>query len=202
MPAPGICAFGKSHYGKTGYFSHFAQHMEVCTPLVEEVKDLAARAVQQGSVIAFQSTLAAAAQTVQRALRQEEAAENAALSLAQKDALRGMVGELRAVFDVLQSSLDDQGRCLMPPHPKTQRWSTRLANKVRTPREPEANHHPTWWFSLTEAIETLDEGADRMDALASGQPADAPSRALSQATVELLRSHQDRLLGEAERWIN
>lgn len=176
--------------------------MEVCIPLVEEVRELAARAVRQGSVIAFQSTLAAAAQTVQRALQQEEAAEGAALSLAQQEALQGMTGELRAVSDVLQASLDDQGRCLMPPCPDAKRWSARLVNKVRAPRKAEAAHRPTWWFSLTEAIETLEEGADRMAAIASGQPAEAPSRALGQATAELLRGHQDRLLTEAARWIN
>lgn len=176
--------------------------MEVRTPLVEEVRELAARAEKQGSAIAFQSTLAAAAQTIQRALQREEAAEAAALSLAQQDALRGMSGELRAVSDVLQSSLDRQGRCLMPTCPDATKWPARLARKVRAPRKPAPVQRPTWWFSLTEAIETLEEGADRMDALASGQSAEAPSRVLGQATAELLRGHQDRLLGEAERWID
>jgi hypothetical protein len=180
----------------------FAPYMEVCIPLVEEVRELAARAEKQGSAIAFQSTLAAAAQTVQRALRREEVAEKAALSLAQQDALRGMSGELRAVSDVLQSSLDHQGRCLMPADPNAKSWSARLARKVRAPRKSDPVQCPTWWFSLTEAIETLEEGADRMDALASGQAAEAPSRALGQATAGLLRSHQDRLLSEADRWID
>ncbi len=197
-----MCASVLFHYGKPGLFGRFAPDMEVSTPLVEEVRELAARAVRQGSVIAFQSTLAAAAQTVQRALQHEVAVEAAALSLAQQDALHGMTGELRAVSDALQASLDEQGRCLMPPCSAAKKWTERLASKVRAPHKPEVTHRPTWWFSLTEAIGTLEEGADRLDALASGQPDDAPSRALGHATADLLRGHQDRLVGEAERWIN
>lgn len=191
-----------SNYGKMSYIGCFALHMEVCTSPVDEVRELAARAEKQGSTIAFQSTLAVAAQAVQRALQREEAAEEAALSLAQQDALRGMSTELRAVSDVLQASLDDQGRCLMPSCPDSKRWSARLARKVRAPRKAAPAQRPTWWFSLTEAIETLEEGADRMDALASGQSDAAPARALGQATAGLLRNHQDRLLSEAGRWID
>ncbi len=190
------------NYGKMSQIGYFAPYMEVCIPLVEEVRELAARAEKQGSAIAFQSTLVAAAQNVQRALRREEAAEEAALSLAQQDALRGMSSELRAVSDVLQASLDRQGRCLMPPCSDAKTWPARLARKVRAPRKPNPVHRPTWWFSLTEAIETLQEGADHMNALASGQASEAPARALGQATADLLRGHQDRLLGEAERWID
>jgi hypothetical protein len=177
--------------------------MEVGTPLVEEVADLAARAARQGSVIAFQSTLAAAAKAVQQALRHEEAAEEAALSLAQQDALHDMAGELRRVSEALQRSLDRQGRCLMPD-PEEKARSFRFPSPIRAMRKGRGEDNtprPTWWFSLVEAIEALEDGADRMDALASGQPGDAPSRALGQATAELLRSHQGRLTGEAERWI-
>ena len=190
------------NYGKQAHVSRFAFYMEVRTPLVEEVRELAARAEKQGSAIAFQSTLASAAQAVQRALRREEVVEEAALSLAQQDTLRSMNRELRAVSDALQSSLDAQGRCLMPARPTPAQWSARLARKVRAPRKPESAQRPSWWFSLIEAIETLEEGADRMDAIVSGQSHEAPSRALGQATAELLREHQGRLLDEANRWID
>lgn len=177
--------------------------MEVGTPLIEEVSELAARAAHQGSVIAFQSTLAAATKAVQQALQREEAAENAALSLAQQGALHNMSGELRAVSEALQGSLDRQGRCLMPACDEEKRRPFRLPHPIRAMRKgkDDATPRPTWWFSLVEAIEALEDGADRMDALASGQPDDAPSRTLGQATAGLLRSHQDRLVGEAERWI-
>lgn len=178
--------------------------MEVATPLVEEVSELAARAAHQGSVIAFQSTLAAAAKAVEQALRREEAAEEAALSLAQQDALHDMTGELRAVSEALQGSLDRQGRCLMPVCAEEKRRAFRLPHPIRALRKEkdEASPRPTWWFSLVEAIEALEDGADRMSALASGQAGDAPSRTLGQATAELLRSHQNRLVSEAERWID
>lgn len=182
----------------------FATLMEVATPLVEEVSELAARAADQGSVIAFQSTLAAAAKAVQQALQREEAAEKAALSLAQQDALHDMTVELRAVSEALQGSLDRQGRCLMPACDEEKRRAFRLPHPIRAMRKDkeDASPRPTWWFSLAEAIEVLEDGADRMGALASGQPGEAPSRALGQATADLLRSHQGRLVGEAERWMD
>lgn len=176
--------------------------MEVCTPLVEEVSELAARATEQGSVIAFQSTLAAAAQAVERALQHEEVAEEAALSLAQQDALHAMSGELRAISEALQGALDSQGRCLMPACAEKKRRAFRLPTSLRVARKEKAAPRPTWWYSLVEAIEALGEGAERMQAIASGQPGDAPSRALGLATADLLGSHHDRLVSEAERWID
>jgi hypothetical protein len=176
--------------------------MEVCTPLVDEVPELAAQAVKQGSVIAFQSTLAAAATAVNRALQREEVAENAALSLAQQDALHAMSAELRATSEALQDALDSQGRCLMPPCAEKKRRTFRLSSSVRAARKEKATPRPTWWYSLVEAIEALGEGSERMRAIASGQPGEAPSCVLSQATADLLGSHHDRLVGEAERWID
>ena len=169
-------------------------------PFAGEVKDLAERAVQRGSTIAFQSTLAAAAQTVEHALEHEETAARAAISLAQNDALGEMTAELRVVSKALRASLDAQGRCLMPAcaEAKEKRGRFRLLRRERPTPSPE---RPTWWFSLTEAIESLEEGATKMRALASGQPADAPSRALSESTAALLAEHHDRLVDAAERWM-
>jgi hypothetical protein len=171
--------------------------MDVCTPLVEDVPELAARAAEQGSVIAFQSSLAAAATVVDRALHREAAAEEAALSLAQQDALRAMSDELRAISGALHDALDSQGRCLMPGAEKKRR-----AFRLPASRKEKATPRPTWWYSLVEAIEALGEGSERMRAIASGQPGEAPSCVLSQATADLLGSHHDRLVSEAERWID
>lgn len=180
--------------------------MEICTPLVEEVSELAARASEQGSVIAFQSTLAAATQAVERALQREEVAEEAALSLAQQGALNTMSGELRAISAALQGALDGHGRCLMPACTEEKKrrpfglpTSLRAARKEK---QEKSSSRPTWWYSLVEAIEALGEGAERMQAIASGQPGDAPSRTLGLATADLLSSHHDRLVTEAERWID
>lgn len=195
-----MCASVCPTAAKLGFYSRFAILMEVTTPFTEEVRDLAARAVRRGSTIAFQSTLAAAAQAVQRALKHEETLAHAALSLAQNDTLGEMTGELRSIADALQASLDAQGRCLMPPRPegKEKKHAFRFLRRER-PAPPA--ERPTWWFSLTEAIESLEEGSNRMHALASGQPTDAPSRVLSESTAELLREHHDRLVDEAERWM-
>jgi hypothetical protein len=179
--------------------------MEIHTPLVEDVSELAAQASAQGSVIAFQSTLAAAAQVVERALQREKVAEEAALSLAQQDALHAMSSELRAISEALQGALDSQGRCLMPACTEKKSRMFGLPASLRAGRkgrEEKAAPRPTWWYSLVEAVEVLGEGAERMRAIASGQPGDAPSRVLGLATADLLGNHYDRLLGEAERWID
>ena len=119
--------------------------MDVCTPFVDEVPELAAQAAEQGSVIAFQSTLAAAATAVHRALQREEVAEDAALSLAQQDALHAMSGELRAISEALHDALDSQGRCLMPDAEKKRR-AFRIP--TRAARKAKATPRPTWWYSL------------------------------------------------------
>lgn len=175
--------------------------MHATTPFVGEVQDLAERAVQRGSTIAFQSTLAAAAQAVERALKHEETAARAAISLGQNDTLAGMTRELRAVAEALQDSLDAQGRCLMPACPEAGQEKKGPFRLLRRSRPEPPAERPTWWFALTEAIESLEEGATRMGALASGQPADAPSRILSETTAALLHEHHDRLVDEAERWM-
>ncbi len=171
--------------------------MEVPTLLADEVRDLASRAAQRGSVIAFQSTLAAAVQAVRQALQHEEAVSEAALSLAHRDALSEMTGEMRTTCSALEAALDRQGRSLMPVDQADKKRSFRFA--ARTSRQKEASHRPTWFGSLSDAIEVLDNGASCMGALASGQPADAPSRTLGTATANLLRDHHDRLTAEAER---
>lgn len=171
--------------------------MEVPVLLSDEVRDLAARAAERGSVIAFQSTLAAAAQAVQQALQHEEAVGEAALSLAHRDTLDDMTSELRAARKALESALDRQGRCLMPIREGTRRRSFRLPSRGAR-RQPSLGR-PTWGGSLSDAIAVLDKGASCMGALASGQPAGAPSRTLGTATATLLREHHDRLAAEANR---
>ena len=75
----------------------------------------------------------------------------------------------------------------------------RLRRRDRAAQSPA--EQPTWWFSLTEAIEALEEGSNRMRALANGQPAEAPARVLSESTAKLLREHHERLVDEADRWM-
>jgi hypothetical protein len=58
-----------------------------------------------------------------------------------------------------------------------------------------------WWFALTDALEVLEEGTDRMESLTVAQPERSAARALSNVVTQLLRSHHDALLVEAEQWI-
>ena len=169
--------------------------MEIPTLRSDEVRELADRAVQRGSVVAFQSTLAAATQAVRQALQCEQVVSAAALSLAHSGALGDMTVELRAAQEALESALNRQGQCLISAGEPRPRRTLRIAPRAAQRRRS----RPTWQGALSGAISVLDRGASSLEALASGQPTDAPSRRLGIATAILLRAHCDRLKVEAER---
>jgi hypothetical protein len=78
----------------------------------------------------------------------------------------------------------------MPPAPPRER---------RQRAQPDAER--SWWFTLSDTLDTLDDDAARIDAIASGQAIGTASRELAEAAAELLRRHHERLVVEAERWI-
>ena len=141
----------------------------------------------------YQSVAVAAVQILERALRYEREAAEAALSLGQQEKLRSMVGVAYQTASVLRDTLNAQGHKVM-----------RLCTKepLSDPGgDPQSSGQP-WWFVLTDALEVLEEGTDQMASLTTGQPPDSPARELSQLITQLLRSHHDALLLEAEEWIS
>jgi len=173
---------------------------------VQAVRESVRHASRKGSAASLHSTLAAADEAVRLALTCEAAAEGAALSLGQRETMDSLRAELCEASAALGAALQAQGRGSTPNVASSARgFRLRLPDRFRlsdrsSGQGPQGS--PTWWFALTEAIEALGEGAERLEALASGQPKAAPARAVAEATAELLRGHHACLLKQADRWLS
>lgn len=143
--------------------------------------------------VPYQSVAVAAVQILERALRYEREAAEAALSLGQQKKLESMVEMGDRVVSVLRDTLNTQGH-------KVMRLCSKRSLSDPTPT-PQFSGQP-WWFVLADALEVLEEGTEQMASLTTGQPSGSPARELSQLVARLLRSHHDALLLEAEEWIS
>jgi len=164
---------------------------EVPNPDVEALRALVDAADCQCAP--YQSVAVAAVQILEKALRYEREAAQAALSLGQQEKMSAMVDTADQAATVLRDTLNAQGHKVMHL----------CSNKVApgADLEPEGSGQP-WWFALSNALEVLEQGTDQMTSLTTGQPAGSAARELSQLTAQLLRSHHDALLLEAEEWIS
>jgi hypothetical protein len=149
---------------------------------LEPLRQLVQTSTDGGAV--FQSVAVAAVQILERAICYEEEAADAALSLGQQEKLDRMTATAREAVALLRGTLSAQGAKVM--------------NLCST--EDALDSQP-WWFALTDALEVLEEGTDRMESLTVAQPERSAARALSNVVTQLLRSHHDALLVEAEQWI-
>ena len=136
---------------------------------------------------AFQSVLVSAIQVLDQVFLAEKHIATAAISLAQKRKLANMVERIKFAQFSSRALLNDQG--------------TRILQLQNPSSATEDDSSISWWFHLTEGIETLEEGINWIGSIISGQPADSPARKLSQIIAGLLRSHYDELLEEAENWL-
>lgn len=150
----------------------------------EQVRRLAVGAHAGG--VAFQSVAVTALQVLERVARRDGAALAAALSLGQREKLGRMQATVCATARALRQALSEQGAQML---------------HLCTDREPAAGEDKdSWWFALTEAVEVLEDGTQRMDSLAAGQPEGA-ARRLGEMVSDLLRRHHAELLFETEQWI-
>lgn len=159
---------------------------------VEEVSPYAARIealaqdVEAGRVV-FQSVAVTALQLLERAMRRDRQAVEAALSLGQREKLQDMLETLETTAKALREALSEQGAQMLS-----------LCEEPKTGDSEERS----WWFALTEAIEALEDGAQQMAPLAAGQPEGSAARELGELTEHLMRQHHADLLTEAEQWIS
>lgn len=141
----------------------------------------------------YQSVAVAAVQILEKALHYEQQAASAALSLGQQEKMRSMVETAEQAASVLRETLTAPGHKVMHLCSTTSSAGRDLTSD--DPRQP-------WWFALSNALEVLEQGTDQMTSLTTGQPSGSPARELSQLIAQLLRSHHDALLLEAEEWIS
>lgn len=168
-----------------------ADPAEVPDPDLQALRTLVEDVDRKGAT--YQSVAVAALQILERALCYEREAAEAALSLGQREKLKSMVATADQAVSVLRDTLSAQGHKVM--HLCTE----------QSPPAPDRNQSSSnepWWFVLTDALEVLEEGTDRMSTLTTGQPSGSPARKLSQTIAQLLQSHHDALLLEADDWIS
>ena len=134
----------------------------------------------------FQSVVVAALQTLHRVVTRQRQAAAASISLAQGDKMRQMVESTEAMIAALTDSLSQQGTKMF-----------QLCSGT-----PAQRGEASWWFALTETIQGLEEGMERMASLVYGQPKGAPARQLSSLVVRLMHNQHNTLLSEAEQWIS
>lgn len=137
--------------------------------------------------VAFQSLAVASLQTLHTVLACEKQAAAAAISLAQGEKLSDMIETSETTAAAIADALDDKGLHMLN----------------LTPGDGTGQHGDTsWWFALTETIQAIEDGTNRILSLASGQPKGGPGRQLSSVVVRLLRNQHHRLLSEADAWIS
>ena len=136
--------------------------------------------------IAFQSVLVSAIQILDRVYLEEQRIAHVAISLAQRRKMADMVTRIKLLRFSLRAILNDQGMRIL-----------QLQSKPQNREDMQIS----WWYHLTEGIETLESGIDWIGSIISGQPHDSPARKLSDLIAGLLRSHYDELLKEAEHWL-
>jgi hypothetical protein len=162
---------------------------EVPDPDIDALRTLIENVDRQGAT--YQSVAVAAVQILERALRYEQEAAEAALSLGQQEKLESMVETATRTVSVLRDTLNAQGHKVMhlcseqsPPNPDAR----------------ERSSQSSWEPVLANALGVLEEGTEQMSSLTTGQPSGSPARRLSEFIAQLLRSHHDALLLEAEEW--
>ena len=153
-------------------------------PYADQIRHAAAHAK---SGVAFQSLAVAALQTLRTVQSRERKAAEAAISLAQGEKLEDMIQILESTANALAEVLDAQGSHMLN----------------LTPEEEAADEEEnSWWFALTESIQSIEDGTNRILSLSAGQPKGGAGRRLSAVMVRLLRRQHQQLLAEADAWIS
>lgn len=141
---------------------------------------------EESESIAFQSVVVAALKTLNQVLVCERRAEEATISLAQREKLSEMVVALEAMVEALRAMLSAQGTKML---------------KLSPEEEAKNREDGSWWFALTETLQVLEESIERTRSLVAGQPKGGRARALSSVVTRLLHRHYNEILSEAEQWI-
>ena len=121
---------------------------EVPNPDVEALRALVDEADCQCAP--YQSVAVAAVQILEKALRYERQAASAALSLGQQEKMRSMVETAERAVSVLRDTLTAQGHKVMHLCTETSPAGPAASDDAGQP----------WWFTLSSALEVLEQGTD------------------------------------------
>lgn len=158
---------------------------ETEAPLAGQVRALADH--PEVNKVAYQCIAVAALQKLGRVAYREQRVADAAISLAQREKMLGMVAAIHETAEALQATLSPQGANLFG----------REGHKRPVAEAPETS----WWFALAEAIHELEEGSAQMLSIVARQPEEQPARLLTNLVVPLFQEHYETLIAEAEHWM-
>ena len=140
--------------------------------------------------VLFQSVAVTGLQLLRGILRRDRKALDAAISLGQREKLQNMIGALEELSETLKQSLSQQGAQML-----------NLCGPSVSGDGSEQPEEDSWWFALTEALESIEGGIQQMENLADGQPEDSAPHRLSDLLAGVLRQQHEELLREAQQWI-
>ncbi|PSQ84288.1 MAG: hypothetical protein BRD44_01505 [Bacteroidetes bacterium QS_7_67_15] len=142
--------------------------------------------------VVFQSVAVTGLQLLHSILQRDRQALAAAISLGQREKLENMIGALETLSETLKQSLSQQG---------AQMLDLCAAADEKNGAATLETDEDSWWFALTEALESIEGGIEQMDSLADGQPEESAPHRLSDLMAEVLRRQHKELLREAQQWI-
>ncbi|MEM9667078.1 MAG: hypothetical protein AAF970_19280 [Bacteroidota bacterium] len=148
-------------------------------PAIHTLSTLASK--PDAASLAVQSMAVQGLRATERILALERRVADATLSLAQQTYLAEMTVTLQAAAQALRTLIGRQGEQLL------------AFAEAPQPSQAEA---PSWWGRLDAAIEALEGEADRLTAVACGQPIGGSIRTLSETLGTLFRGHADVLRHE------
>lgn len=175
----------------------------------EAVEALAQRSVRRDSASSFQALLAAASAAVGALLAPVRTAEEAALSLRQRERLGAVAADLVALRTALGAGVSKEARCLERRRPAevvravlrpSPGWLPRL--RERAADRPSSAPRPTWLASAAAAVEALGQTADHLATLAAAQRPRSSARDLGECVAARLRAHRDTVLADVARLVD
>ena len=145
----------------------------------------------------YQCLLASAVQQVDKVEAVERAAEEAALSLGQRERIAALTAETRALRSTLVESADARARALLAPQTT---WLSRVKAQVTGGTRAEPASPATWEPALRDACRVVVEAAECVRTLGASLPAGGAAARLADEVSALLRRHRDVLGAEITRW--
>ena len=145
----------------------------------------------------FQCLLASAVQQVDKVATAESIAEEAALSLGQRERIAALAAEARALRTTLAEAADARARALLAPQTS---WVGRLKAQVAPRLNAPAAGALSWEPAVREARHVVAEATDCLRTLGASLPAGGAAAQMASEVDGLLCRHRAALGDEMARW--
>ncbi len=135
---------------------------------------------------AFQSVSVVVLTVLEDIREREMDVLNTAASLGQRIRLEEMTATLDSAIEALAELLSGPGR---------------MMHDMQTDAGTDEPKETLWWYAVSDAMQSLENGLKRVAATVACQPKGGPSRTLGGIVNQLLHTHYNVLLREAQDWM-